>query len=178
MAARHTPWYETPIEAPTRARVAPIFFVIEGFPQTHEKTSNQVLAVPGRAESLNAASMAIEAILDGVMRASFSIEERTHKRRMAALAKVMYTTPEIQGRKTWSRYACDVLFVERLEPLRSSETSSCASSAHPGCDSLWATPNDIVSLYYEGQESKLFLFPASGVFVAYECRKWNKYIPC
>jgi len=39
-------------------------------------------------ESLDAASAAVEAILDGVIRESFDIEERTRKRRMAALAKV------------------------------------------------------------------------------------------
>ncbi|CAM9605383.1 unnamed protein product [Ectocarpus sp. 13 AM-2016] len=55
-----------------------------------------VLAVPGRTESLDAASMAIESILNSVMRESFSIEERTHKRRMAALAKLR-ALEEFQG---------------------------------------------------------------------------------
>lgn len=47
-----------------------------------------MVGVPGRVESLEAAGAAVEAILDGVMRESFSAEERTRRRRMAALAKV------------------------------------------------------------------------------------------
>eukprot|EP00903_Cladosiphon_okamuranus_P020324 g18647.t1 len=47
-----------------------------------------VNTVPGRVESLEAAGNAVEDLLDDVMRESCSVEERTRKRRMAALAKL------------------------------------------------------------------------------------------
>eukprot|EP00752_Nemacystus_decipiens_P002026 g1941.t1 len=47
-----------------------------------------VAAVPGRVESLAVAGDAVEYILDRAMRESFSVEEWTRRRRMAALAKL------------------------------------------------------------------------------------------
>lgn len=49
----------------------------------------QSAAVPSRLISLQVADEAIEAILHGVMKQSFSTEERLRSRRMAALRKVM-----------------------------------------------------------------------------------------
>ncbi|CAM9461013.1 unnamed protein product [Pylaiella littoralis] len=47
-----------------------------------------MFAVPGRVESIGAAGEAIETTLDAVMRESVSVQERTLKRRMAALVKL------------------------------------------------------------------------------------------
>lgn len=54
----------------------------------NDRPIRQAVAVPGRVESLEVAGAAVEEILDGVLRESFSVEERTRRRRMAALAKV------------------------------------------------------------------------------------------
>lgn len=54
----------------------------------HNRIESQVIAVPRRVESLEAAGDAVESILERVMRESCSFEERTRKRRAAALAKV------------------------------------------------------------------------------------------
>ena len=54
----------------------------------HVRIESQVIAVPGRMESFEAAGDIVEIIMERVMRESCSFEERTRKRRAAALAKV------------------------------------------------------------------------------------------
>lgn len=49
----------------------------------------QVAAVPGRLAAVQAADQAIETVLQKAMEQSFSVEERTRVRRMAALRKVI-----------------------------------------------------------------------------------------
>lgn len=58
-------------------------------PLLHELGLAQVAAVPSRATAVQAADQAIESVLQKVMEQSFSVEERTRVRRMAALRKVI-----------------------------------------------------------------------------------------